>query len=452
MRRFRLVATSAAALTLIAAATPAGAKKPLPAQCSDGRFLVQGTPLIAGAATPTLEAVTLGTSVEITSGCGPVAAKVTRSRKGTVVKAAWLSCTGLPGKAKLKALVAAPACTTMTGTLTTTKTKPKTHPFTAARSVCGDHVVDPDAGGEECDGPGTCPNAGDTCSDACLCTSGGTTTSTTIVGATTSTTSSTSPVPTTTVTTTSVTTTVTEPTVSTTIVPTTIVPTTSTTSSTIANAPPAVVELNELEPALTDNHDLIELRVVSGGTVDGITIEQAGFNAAIVLATLPDVVVATDDLIVVHLNPLSGPGSPTTSETSGKAELPAATYLTNYDGAWDFLGSPSGIAFGTRVLQVRDAAGHLVDALPAFKQVYNPPAGFIAALQAVQAAGLWLPADCGGGPCTDATTPAAKDIIVDWTGVGTLSTDASVARRAGAHTHQASDWATGPSSMGAPNP
>lgn len=102
--------------------------------------------------------------------------------------------------------------------------------------------------------------------------------------------------------------------------------------------------------------------------------------------------------------------------------------------------------------QLRDAGRKLVDAAPAFKQQYNPQDTFLASLQAIQAAGLWVPADCGGDPCTDMTTPAAKDIIVDWTAVGMLPADPSLARHAGAHAHQASDWATGPSTMGAPNP
>jgi len=251
-------------------------------------------------------------------------------------------------------------------------------------------------------------------------------------------------IPSTTVTTT----TITQPTVSTTVVPTTSTSTTSSTSSTIP-AVPAVVELNEIAPNQTNSKHLVELRVVTGGTCEGILIEQAGFGSPIVLATLPDAVVATDDLIVVHLNP---PGSPP-SESAGNAEFPAVTYPGNYDGAWDFLGSPSGIAFGTRVIQVRNALEQLTDVLPATREPYNPPSGFLGALQAVQAVGLWLPADCGGSPCSDTGTPAAKDVIVDWEGAhGALATDDTVARHAGAETHQASDWATGPSTMGAPNP
>ena len=48
--------------------------------------------------------------------------------------------------------------------------------------------------------------------------------------------------------------------------------------------------------------------------------------------------------------------------------------------------------------------------------------------------------------------PAAKDVSADWNGVGTLPSESSVAHHPGATTHQASDWAVGPSTMGAPNP
>src|SRR4029077_6888696 len=73
-----------------------------------------------------------GTQIVIASGCtGKVHTKA--AKKFTIVKATFASCTGLTGKAALKAKIAAPACNTMTGALTNKKTKPKKKTFKANR-------------------------------------------------------------------------------------------------------------------------------------------------------------------------------------------------------------------------------------------------------------------------------------------------------------------------------
>jgi hypothetical protein len=74
-------------------------------------------------------------------------------------------------------------------------------------------------------------------------------------------------------------------------------------------------------------------------------------------------------------------------------------------------------------------------------------------LQALQAASLWLPADCGGVPCTYVSTPTAVEISVDYLGAGTSATGNSIARKPGVHNRQMSDWnAAAAQSFGMPNP
>ncbi|HYC21157.1 MAG TPA: hypothetical protein VEI94_00565, partial [Candidatus Bathyarchaeia archaeon] len=141
--------------------------------------------------------------------------------------------------------------------------------------------------------------------------------------------------------------------------------------------------------------------------------------------------------------------------TTGTAQYPSATYSTNYDTAWDFLGESigsAGITYADHVILVETSDGKVQDAVPFVRSALGaPPAAFLADLQSIQAAGLWLPADCGGSPCTHTTTPSAESISVEWGGLGSIVTGKSVARTSSTDTDTNADWAVGASTFGAPN-
>jgi hypothetical protein len=223
---------------------------------------------------------------------------------------------------------------------------------------------------------------------------------------------------------------------------------------------PAKLVINEVNPNISGSHDLIELRVVQAGGTGGIVIQQ-DFVSKTLLATLPAAIVAVDDIIVVHLNPAAG----ITSETMTKTDCPMANGC--YDGAWDFVDATkatpgtTGITFSDRLLVVVAPDGSYQDAV-AFTTSGASPSGFPTELQALQAAGLWMPADCGGGDgtlCTYTTTPSAETISVQWkTGID-ATTGTSVSRKNPTppgtlvQTHSNADWyAPGASSFGAANP
>jgi len=122
------------------------AKKPSP--CPGGRFLVAGGALVAGDSAAPHEPIVVGTTtVSVGEVCPPVTGKLTATRRGTTVKAAWRGCVGLAGPVHLKATFEA-TCTVLTGTVVARRGSPKRRPFTARRSVCGDGVVDPGAESE----------------------------------------------------------------------------------------------------------------------------------------------------------------------------------------------------------------------------------------------------------------------------------------------------------------
>ena len=64
---------------------------------------------------------------------------------------------------------------------------------------------------------------------------------------------------------------------------------------------PAQLVLNEVDPNIKGSHDLVELRDERGNV--GRHHPSAGPVSKTMLATLPAIQVAVDDLIVVHLTP-----------------------------------------------------------------------------------------------------------------------------------------------------
>lgn len=204
--------------------------------------------------------------------------------------------------------------------------------------------------------------------------------------------------------------------------------------------------ITEVHPNIPSSVDLVELVAVSAGLVEGFVLQQDPVSPT-PLATFPEVAVLAGDIIVVHLNP---PTSMTASETTAKNQFPKSGTPSNYDMAWDFKGGTTGIAYSSRVLLVKDALGTIQDAIPFASG--TAPNDFPTHLQAIQNAGLWLPANCGGAPCTGSSSPTAAQVSANWTGSATTPTGNSVRRISATDTDTRNDWAVGAQSFGAPNP
>ncbi len=219
-----------------------------------------------------------------------------------------------------------------------------------------------------------------------------------------------------------------------------------------AYVPVAQLLINEINPNIGASHDLLELLVTAPGSTNGITIHQVG-SANELLVTLPELNPAMGDLIVVHLTPAGTTGIAAMSETMSKNQFPNAMFSANYDGAWDVLGNAIGLSYANRVLEVLTPAGTYIDSVPVVRSTGAPAAAYPAVLQALQAAGNWFPADCGGVLCTYVSTPTAIDISVDYEGVGTTATGNSIQRKPGVNMKQKSDWnAPAAQTFGAANP
>jgi hypothetical protein len=109
------ITAGATALLLVLLVGAAGtlvssAARPKPEPCPDGRYLVDGAPLLSGAATTPADGVTVaGGQVSLDGACPPVAGKVKTKRKGTSVKTTWPLCEGVEGKVRLKGKIE-PSC------------------------------------------------------------------------------------------------------------------------------------------------------------------------------------------------------------------------------------------------------------------------------------------------------------------------------------------------------
>jgi hypothetical protein len=204
--------------------------------------------------------------------------------------------------------------------------------------------------------------------------------------------------------------------------------------------PFAVLRISEIAPNQNSGRDLVELTVMTGGTVRDLTLQLSG----VTLATLPDVTVTAGQLIVIHLNP-------DVTVTSELASIAGCSDAACYAGAWDFNGGTTGIAYSRHVLAIVDPYLDHQD-VAALSDQGSSPAAYPTVLQSFQASGDWLPLDCAGAPCTDASTPTANSVSIDWTGCGTGPTGASVQRTSVSDTNAKADWAVATGTFGVANP
>lgn len=182
---------------------------------------------------------------------------------------------------------------------------------------------------------------------------------------------------------------------------------------------PAELVLNEVAANQDGLRDLVELRVVSGGTTAGWRLERSPRDP-VVLATLPDGVVRAGELLVVHLD-------------AERQEIP----------------------YTHQVLTLRAPSGALSSAVPFMRPELvdrdRQPRDFPANLQHIIDAKLWSPA-CAPAPCSYESNLA--EVAVSWAGLGTTPDGASVARvAAGSGEGSRAEWRSpAPSTWGAANP
>jgi hypothetical protein len=207
---------------------------------------------------------------------------------------------------------------------------------------------------------------------------------------------------------------------------------------------PAVVRINEFNANITNGCDLIELRVISGGSLGGFRIqERTGVVANGELnLTFPTMNVAKNDMIVVHMNAGSATCNPNgaTQETATTTDQPAASFPGNYDTAFDIWAADAGLSATDNVFSIWDGTGAIVDAV----FVSDDPAGLLTAAATKQAAGVvgtanqWSPAFA-----TYDDTTFRKNAVDDLNATGTTAPGNSIQRIDNTDDNNKADWTTG---------
>jgi hypothetical protein len=203
-----------------------------------------------------------------------------------------------------------------------------------------------------------------------------------------------------------------------------------------------VLVVNEVSTTITGGCDLVEVRVVSGGSVGGYVVRHRDQ----ILATLPNVAVQPNDLFVVHANaqnPTCNPGG-ALDETSPSG-YPASSYATNYDGAYDVYAMGGGLVTTDSVIAVLDDRGEMIDAV-AFADALTGTAANATEDAAAAAAllGEWrtaagtVPLD---GFVDDTFSAAAVQGLAATTNV---PSGTSLQRTSNLDRNHAGDWGTGP--------
>jgi hypothetical protein len=221
------------------------------------------------------------------------------------------------------------------------------------------------------------------------------------------------------------------------------------------DAAAARVVINEFDANITSplNCDLIELRVVSGGSMDGISLWERNTQ----LVFFDGLTVSTGDIIVVHVDSTDPACNPTaaTSETTSTTQFASSAHPLNYDTAYDWYSIDTGLTNTDNVFTLYGSQGQIMDAV----LTADDPTGTAAAASedqaaAVAAAGEWQMV--GGG------VPAAGFVddefcahaVLDLNATGPNASGTSIQRNTNVDSNDKNGWTTGtgaPSSWGLPN-
>jgi hypothetical protein len=207
-----------------------------------------------------------------------------------------------------------------------------------------------------------------------------------------------------------------------------------------ASASDAIVRLNEVNANIANGCDLVELRVLSNGSMDGFQLWQRTTP----MLTFSGLTVRTNDFVVVHINSGSVACRPPGlgNETNSPNQFPLASFPTNFDGAYDWYSADASIVSTTNVLTLYGSAGNIVDSVLLADDV----SGTVAAAAetqaaAVAAAGQWQ--QVGGGVPAGGFVGAdfRANAALDLNATGTSSSGATIQRVDNLDHDTKADWA-----------
>ena len=221
----------------------------------------------------------------------------------------------------------------------------------------------------------------------------------------------------------------------------------------IGYRPPARMLINELNANASSGCDLIEFRVTQGGLLRHVVKERTA-----VVYAFPEVMVATDDIVVLHFNRgnancvQSNPAGQTPGyEAESTSQFAQAQIAANYDTAWDHWTTDSGLTATDNVISLL-LDDTIVDAvLVSDAPTGNAAAASESAARTVAAASQWTTeagqVPEGGFVDGDFNAHAAQDL----NGAGTRNGTNSIRRTGQTDRNHKGDWSFGASSFGRAN-
>lgn len=226
-----------------------------------------------------------------------------------------------------------------------------------------------------------------------------------------------------------------------------------------ANVPcdtPAGVVINELNANIANSCDLIELRVIADGSMAGFEVFERGRS----IFTFPaGFEVVTNDILVLHIDRgdsrcYGGVAAPA-DETISVNEVPASMESANYDTAFDFWSTDSGLTATDNVFWVQDSTGSIVDALFASDNGTGNAAGDTESAAATAVATTppqWVEVSpVMGGESAFVDEHFSRNAVLDLNGTGTSATGDTIQRDTNADTDNQLGWAQTTQSWGVLN-
>jgi hypothetical protein len=208
----------------------------------------------------------------------------------------------------------------------------------------------------------------------------------------------------------------------------------------------ARVVVNEFNANMGSDCDMIELRAVAGGPMDGILLRAR----EAVLAVFNGLVVERNDLIVVHLDSADANCNPggASDETTSVAQFPASAHSRNYDTAWDWYSPERGLANTDNVFTVT-SEGRIVDAVLAADDPTGAAApGSESQAALVAAAGHWQMVGGGVPPGGFVDDDFCAHAVLDLDATGADPVGTSIQRTTNLDSNDKNGWTAG---AGAPS-
>jgi hypothetical protein len=195
----------------------------------------------------------------------------------------------------------------------------------------------------------------------------------------------------------------------------------------------AVVRINELNANISKGCDLIELRVLSGGSLRGFELWARTAS----LLTFGELAVKANDLVVVHLN--RDECSPNAQDET--LSLTQTNAADAYAGAYDWYSSATGLVNTDMVLTLYDARGKIADAaLFSDAALGTAAAASEEQAAAVASSGEWQMIG-GGIPSAGLIDDAFNaHAVQDLDATSTTPAGTSLARKNDADSNTRADW------------